>query len=49
MRYGILADIHSNLEAFEAVLKALDLERCDQISTSAISSAMALTPRSAST
>lgn len=31
MRYGIIADIHSNIEALDAVLKALDEERCDTI------------------
>lgn len=31
MRYGILADIHSNLEALETVLGALERERPDRI------------------
>ncbi len=31
MRYGILGDIHSNLEAFDAVLAALDAEKCDEL------------------
>lgn len=30
MRYAILADIHSNLEALDAVLAAIDSERCDE-------------------
>jgi len=31
VRYGILGDVHSNLEALNAVLNALDGERYDQI------------------
>lgn len=31
MRYGVIGDIHSNVEAFDAVLQALDAERVDQI------------------
>ncbi len=31
MRYGIFGDVHSNLEALEAVLRALDNERCDML------------------
>lgn len=31
MRYGILSDIHSNLEALEAVLSALGSERVDRL------------------
>ncbi|MDI6781148.1 MAG: metallophosphoesterase family protein [bacterium] len=31
MRYGIIADIHSNLEALESVLKAIDIEKVDKI------------------
>ena len=31
MRYGIFGDIHSNIEALSAVLKALDQEKCDQL------------------
>ncbi|MFA6216347.1 MAG: metallophosphoesterase family protein [Candidatus Omnitrophota bacterium] len=30
MRYGIISDIHSNLEAFQAVLQALRLEHIDE-------------------
>ncbi|MBU1726333.1 MAG: metallophosphatase family protein [Candidatus Omnitrophica bacterium] len=30
MRYGIFSDIHANLEAFDAVLKAYDKEAIDQ-------------------
>ncbi|MCK5216131.1 MAG: metallophosphoesterase family protein [Candidatus Omnitrophica bacterium] len=30
MKYGIFSDVHSNFEAFEAVLKALEEERVDQ-------------------
>ncbi|MFA5118886.1 MAG: metallophosphoesterase family protein [Candidatus Omnitrophota bacterium] len=30
MRYGIIGDIHSNLEALQAVLQALSLERVDE-------------------
>jgi predicted phosphodiesterase len=30
MRYGIFADIHSNLEAFKAVLKVLNREKVDK-------------------
>jgi diadenosine tetraphosphatase ApaH/serine/threonine PP2A family protein phosphatase len=29
MRYGIFSDVHSNLEAFEAVIEALKIERID--------------------
>ena len=31
MRYGIFGDIHSNIEAFDAVLAALDNESCDEL------------------
>ena len=31
MKYAILSDIHSNLEAFQAVLKDLSQERVDQV------------------
>ncbi len=31
MKYGIIADIHSNLEALESVLRAIDIERVDRI------------------
>lgn len=31
MRYGIMSDIHSNLEALESVLKAMETERIDKI------------------
>jgi len=31
VRYGIFGDVHSNLEALEAVLEALDEERCDKL------------------
>ncbi|MHC4712930.1 MAG: metallophosphoesterase family protein [Planctomycetota bacterium] len=31
MRYGIFGDVHSNLEALDAVLAALDREDCDQV------------------
>ena len=31
MRYGLFGDIHGNLEALDAVLKALDKERCDRL------------------
>lgn len=31
MRYAIISDIHSNLEAFEAVLSALDASKVDEI------------------
>ncbi len=31
MRYGIFADIHGNLEAYEAVVDALNKERVDQL------------------
>ena len=31
MRYGILSDIHGNLDAFEAVLEALKRENVDQL------------------
>jgi predicted phosphodiesterase len=31
VRYGIIADIHSNIEALDTVLAALDAERCDRI------------------
>jgi len=31
VRYGIFADVHSNLEALEAVLQAIEKERVDQI------------------
>jgi len=31
VRYGLIADVHSNIEALNAVLAALESERCDQI------------------
>ena len=31
MRYGLIGDVHSNVEALDAVLDALESERCDQI------------------
>ena len=31
MRYGVFGDIHSNIEALDAVLRALDSERCDEL------------------
>ena len=31
MRYGIISDIHSNLEALESVLQAIDMENIDKI------------------
>ena len=31
MRYLVLSDIHSNLEAFEAVLRASDAQKCDAV------------------
>lgn len=31
MRYGIFGDVHSNIEAFDAVLEALDRELCDEL------------------
>ncbi len=31
MRYGIFGDVHSNLEALDAVLAALDRENCDKL------------------
>jgi diadenosine tetraphosphatase ApaH/serine/threonine PP2A family protein phosphatase len=31
VRYGLFGDVHGNLEALDAVLKALDKERCDQL------------------
>ena len=31
MRYGILGDIHGNIEALDAVLGALEGENCDQL------------------
>jgi len=31
VRYGLFGDIHANIEALDAVLKALDKERCDQL------------------
>ncbi len=31
MRYGIVSDIHSNIDALQAALKALDQKGCDQL------------------
>jgi len=31
VRYGVFGDVHSNLEALDAVLQGLDTERCDEI------------------
>jgi diadenosine tetraphosphatase ApaH/serine/threonine PP2A family protein phosphatase len=31
MRYGLFGDVHSNIEALDAVLRALEQERCDQV------------------
>jgi predicted phosphodiesterase len=31
MKYAIIADIHSNLEAFEVVLRDIEAQKCDQI------------------
>jgi diadenosine tetraphosphatase ApaH/serine/threonine PP2A family protein phosphatase len=31
VRYGVFGDVHGNLEALDAVLKALEKERCDQL------------------
>jgi len=31
MRYGIFSDVHSNLEALEAILDAIEAERVDQL------------------
>ena len=31
MRYGIISDVHANLEALEATLRALESHKIDQI------------------
>jgi len=31
VRYGIFGDVHSNIEAFDAVLEAFDREGCDEL------------------